>query len=338
MERGQVATSPVPGVDPGPWPARLALGTFLSALPLVLFGGSVTTLGAGMAVEGWLVAEGHFMVLFPVEEWFRDTATFVEHTHRLFGVLVGLFAVATVVATFLRDRRASVRAFSLAGLLAVCGQGTLGGFRVLENSPHLAFLHGALAQAVFALLFAGWLVQRRSWRASAPEPGATRPSVGLVGLSALTAVAVYGQVFLGAWYRHQLRPSPQEGAGQALVLHLAAAFAVTGLVVVLALALSQRAEPRLRRLARGLFAVLGLQVLLGLVAWLGYQPAGVGPLEWIVSVGHVLGGGLLLSGTVAAALWTLRLRRLVGSDPAAAPAAPRTRARELGSPALGDAR
>ena len=139
--------------EPGPWPHRLALAAALAAVPLVLFGGSVTTIGAGMAVDGWLVAEGHFLLFFPVEQWFHDTATFVEHTHRLFGVLVGIFALASVVASFLRERPAA-RVLSLGALIAVCAQGTLGGLRVLEDDSELAFLHGALAQAVFALLCA----------------------------------------------------------------------------------------------------------------------------------------------------------------------------------------
>ena len=53
--------------DPGLWPARAALASVVFAVPLVLFGGSVTTLGAGMAVDGWLVAEGHFLLFFPLE-------------------------------------------------------------------------------------------------------------------------------------------------------------------------------------------------------------------------------------------------------------------------------
>ena len=140
--------------------------SLLSAVPLVLFGGSVTTLGAGMAVEGWLVAEGHFLLFFPIESWFRDTETFVEHTHRLFGVLVGLFAVLAVGAAF-RSGSRRARVVTTIALLCVVGQGAVGGFRVLEDAPELAFMHGVLAQGVFAMLGVCALVTSRAW-ASAP--------------------------------------------------------------------------------------------------------------------------------------------------------------------------
>ena len=48
---------------------------------------------------------GHFsdfLLFFPLESWLRDTATFVEHTHRLFGVLVGLL-LATLTGWSILD-------------------------------------------------------------------------------------------------------------------------------------------------------------------------------------------------------------------------------------------
>ena len=47
--------------------------------------------------------------------------------------------------------------------------------------------------------------------------------------------------------------------------------------------------------------------LLGLLAWMGYRPGAIAPLEWALSVAHVLVGGLLLAQVVAAAMWSARL-------------------------------
>lgn len=288
----------------------------LSAVPLVLFGGSVTTLGAGMAVEGWLVAEGHFLLFFPVESWFRDVGTFVEHTHRLFGVLVGLCAIATVVTTWRLDARRAARALSVIALLAVCGQGALGGFRVLEDSPSLAFLHGAVAQAVFALLFACAVYLSPRWRAeAAPRRRATR----LPALAVATVGLVLAQSTLGAWYRHSLRPTPVEDAGARLWIHVAGAVLVFVAVTALARAVKRgaahaapgAAREALTRTARGMHALLGVQVLLGLLAWLGYRPDAIGPLEWGLSIAHVLCGALLLATCTAGAMW---LRRAFAAD------------------------
>src|SRR5688500_7568632 len=84
------------------WRRRLALATLALALPLAFFGGSVTTLGAGLAIDGWLILEpgrgDWFLWFYPLEQWFRDVGTFVEHSHRLLGSGVGLLAIATAVA------------------------------------------------------------------------------------------------------------------------------------------------------------------------------------------------------------------------------------------------
>jgi len=291
------------------WAYRFALCAAVSAVPLVLFGGSVTTLGAGMAVEGWLIAEGHFMLLFPLDQWFRDTATFVEHTHRLFGALVGMFAVAAVIASFLPGRSPhtrGARTLSAAALLAVCAQGTLGGFRVLENDPELAFLHGASAQAVFALLCASALVLHRGWRQGAGSP--QRAGGGPRVLAFTTMLLVYGQIVLGAWYRHALRPTPSDEAGARFAWHLFAALAVAIFVVALITVCRRLDGALFRRSARRLGWVLSLQVLLGVVAWVGYRPGAVGVLEWGLSILHVLGGGLLLTQTIFIWMWMERSR------------------------------
>ena len=139
-------------IGASPWPSRLALTAALFAVPLFVFGGAVTTLGAGMAVDGWLDAEGHFLPLFPLEKWFRDGATFVEHTHRMFGMLVGLCTVALLVVTIKArfssaGARRSARRIAALALAAVCAQGAVGGFRVLELSNSCAPNWRSLLQA-----------------------------------------------------------------------------------------------------------------------------------------------------------------------------------------------
>ncbi len=283
---------------------RLALLTAFAAVPLILFGGSVTTLGAGMAVDGWLVAEGHFLPFFPIEKWFRDTATMVEHTHRLFGVLVGLLAVATLAAGIV-ERRPWM---PLVSLLAVCGQGALGGFRVLQASPDLAFLHGALAQGVFALLCAVAVVLSPAFAET--RPGSVPRSRAVARAAWSAALVVYAQIAVGAWYRHGLRgDAPASDADLRLALHLGGAFLVfltVFAVIGRAKALAQEGSfgpSILHTYANRLALLLGVQAGLGLFAWAGRDGGGtVTALEWVTSVLHVLFGGLLLAQTLAVAL------------------------------------
>lgn len=314
------------------WPHRLALATLVAAIPLVVFGGTVTSLQAGMAIDGWLVVEpgrgDYFLLTYPVERWFRDVGTFVEHTHRLFGSLVGFLAIATVVATFVARLGAGARALSVTALLAVCAQGTLGGFRVLENSPELAFLHGAFGQAVFAVLAAQQVATSRRWRDTVPS--ACKHARPLERLSLAAVGVVYATVFLGAWLRHT-----QTLLG--LVLHVAGVIASAALVLALASRLRAAAAARaeggsdrsvLRGVRARLLALLATQVALGLAAfWIVFVAVGPDAHEVhqsILPTLHVLVGALLLAQTVAAAMWS---RRVVCTAPVKSAA--------LGQPSLG---
>jgi hypothetical protein len=199
-------------------------------------------------------------------------------------------------------------------LLAVCLQGTLGGLRVLENEPRLAFLHGALAQLVFAFLCANAVLFSHTWHAEHGGTRGARTERRAFARTALVALAVtYAQVVLGAWYRHGLRPTPVEGSSLRLLLHGLGAV----LVIVLLTAVLRRAEQLrtaesalpvgLARALRRLPVLLLVQLVLGGLAWAGFRPDTLGPAEWALSVAHVLGGALLLANLGVIALWSQRL-------------------------------
>jgi cytochrome c oxidase assembly protein subunit 15 len=307
---------PAPDAAPSRWPRRLALATLFAAVPLVFFGGTVTTLRAGLAIDGWLILEpgrgDHFLWFYPIEKWFRDTGTFVEHTHRQIGSLVGLLAIATVIVTFACDKRRVARALAATALLAIIAQGVLGGLRVLERSTDLAFLHGSFGQAVFALLGALAVVLSPAWQ-RAGRHLATRAGV-LHARAMFTVAAVYVQIVIGAWLRHSASPV-------ALALHLVAVLAVVATVWLLASELKLAADEigsndglsraRLARYRKVLLAILGAQILLGVLAFLsvyvlyGRQPTVVE--QSLFPTLHVMGGAALLLTTVCAALWSHRL-------------------------------
>jgi cytochrome c oxidase assembly protein subunit 15 len=295
-----------------PWPRRFAGAAALVLVPLFLFGGSVTTLGAGMAVQGWWNAEGHFLPFFPLEKWFRDLGTFVEHSHRQFGMLIGLLMLAAIVTTFRWDRRPSARWLVSLAFGAICVQGWIGGSRVLENSPGLAFLHGSFGQIVFACLAAVWVHQSPAWR----EPGSGDRSAAAPSprLAWLAVVLVWIQSTLGGWYRHTLRTGMSGDAAGRLGMHLIGAFCVLGLVLVLAAALQRAAQadphaPWGRQRAK-LLALVAIQFALGFLAF-GLE--GVGPVgfaEWLTATAHVLVGAALLAQCVTVAMFS---RRATGS-------------------------
>jgi cytochrome c oxidase assembly protein subunit 15 len=294
-----------------PWPRRFALATLWASVPLILFGGTVTTLRAGMAEDGWLAPDGYWLWLYPLELRLRSAGVFVEHHHREIGSLVGLLAIGLVFSTWRCDRRRSTRGLALATLAAIGLQGTIGGLRVLENDPSLAFLHGALAHAVFALIGANACLLAADW----PTAGRTvSDRAGALSRATLTGVlVVYAQIVAGAWLRHS-------GAPAALALHLVLAAAVLFEVLRAARHLAQAGSERLARAARRLRLLVGLQLLLGAAAALGvYGYSGgfqgqVSGFELVFATLHVLVGALLLWQTLAAALWTRRLLEPAPAD------------------------
>ncbi|MBI5364425.1 MAG: COX15/CtaA family protein [Planctomycetes bacterium] len=302
-----------------PWPRRLAWATWCATIPLVFFGGSVTSLHAGLAIDGWWVVDpgkgDFFLPLYPLDRWVHSLGAFVEHTHRLLGMLVGLLAIATVVAAFLREKRGLPRALALLGLVAIVGQGVLGGLRVLEKSTDLAFLHGSIGQAVFALLGAAAFAMAPSEAASG-RVAAEAPAQKRLLLAALAATAVvYAQIVIGAWLRH----------GQslvALVAHVVMLMFVAGAVTFLAHALRKAAEENggaaderaLRRTGIALWSVFWAQLTLGMLAFVWvYVVVGKDrvPTELHQSFFptlHVLGGAALLFCCVASLVRALRRR------------------------------
>jgi cytochrome c oxidase assembly protein subunit 15 len=281
-----------------------------ASLPLILFGGSVTSLDAGMAVKGWLTVEStqgeRILWLYPLEDWFHNIGQFVEHSHRMVGTLVGLLAIGAVVSAFVTGASRSARKMTAFALIAVCFQGAIGGFRVLENSPELAFLHGALGQAVFACLVATAVMTSPRWNDATPV--STEGADDLRALATRSCVIVYTMIVSGAWLRHTNDP-------MALAIHLMLLMGVLGAVVVFfKRLLGMEADGQLEHLVtcgRRLSLVIKAQVILGVLAMLAvmvwYGPSAEGVHDSIMPTLHVLGGALLLGQCLASRMWVGRL-------------------------------
>lgn len=294
-----------------PWPRRAALSAALLTVPILLIGGTVTTLRVGMAVPDWPTTFQQNMFTYPLEEMLKDTGVFWEHSHRLWGALVGLAVLLTCALTLRYEPSKRLKALSVVALVAVSAQGVLGGFRVLENSRHLAFLHGTLAQGLFTLFASQALAHSRAWRGAAQR--ASAQALLLRKWGAGTAVAIYLQIALGAWVRHN-------GGMHALLAHIVLALVATGLVVLLAAGCGRAAgeggadAALWRGLKRRLHVVLGLQVVLGILTavWVYVVTGPTNPVsvgEAVFATLHVAVGALLLWTTVSCALWARRSLR-----------------------------
>jgi len=241
-----------------PWPFRLAALTAATTLILILMGGLVTNTGSALAVPDWPTTFGQNMFLFPWEKMVGGV--FYEHTHRLLGSLVGLLTVGLAVLLWRTDSRRSVRILGFVAVLAVIFQGVLGGMRVVLLENGLALIHGCFAQAFLALIVTLAVVTSRFWHAAADEP----PIVATSKLRTLVRVLVplvYAQLVFGAILTH---------TGQRLDAHLLFAGMVTlGVALLVTQVFSQEAQrSALRRPAVVLVALVGMQLSLGLAAYL----------------------------------------------------------------------
>ena len=321
-----------------------ALVTASTIFLLLITGGLVTSLEAGLAVPDWPNSFGHNMLLYPVSQ--MKGGVYYEHAHRLFGMLVGLATFTLAAICWRHEPRRWVKVLATALLLAVCVQGLMGGLRVtgsltlaqdrslLAPSTLIAIAHGVFGQLVFATAALLAAVTSASWL-GAPAPLVSPASPGTRTAALVAPCVLLFQLLLGAAYRH-LQVPPTE-AGKAIshptwAMHGHLGFAVIALLAVLFAASRMsgagRAVPSLRPLGRcgtSMALVVALQVLLGFVAW-GAVMMRRGPAipswETISTAAHQATGALLMMLAVQGAAWSRR--SLAGAaTTAAAPGAAR---------------
>jgi cytochrome c oxidase assembly protein subunit 15 len=291
----------------------LAAWTFV----LLTVGGVVTGKEAGLSVPDWPLSYG---TINP-PNWTRTPNVFEEHLHRLLGWGVGLLVVLLVVLLHRRDRRPWMRRLGWAVLGTVIAQGVIGGyFRVVLLQHGMAVVHGVLGQAFFCLVVAVALFTSPGWR-DAPAPVEDAGARRLRLLSLAAAVAFLLQVVIGALIRHSR-------IGHSF-LHVLPHAAWGVLCAVLAFSCRIQASrvagglPALRRPALLLDAGTGIQILLGLGAYLantaGFEERVRPHSQVAASSVHQAFGAILLA---AAVVLHLRARRLLRDPEAAHAAAP----------------
>jgi cytochrome c oxidase assembly protein subunit 15 len=283
-----------------PWPHRWAWLLACATFPLVWWGGFVTATGSGMAFKDWLTSDGVFMPLYP---WLSSAGDkFIEHGHRLLGMLAGVLTIALLISLYIAEPRRWVRRFGVALLVGVIAQGILGGMRVVLDERMLALIHGCTGPLFFAAAAAMVAVTSPRWTESSTTPvvgSLTSPK--LLRLAILTAVLAYLQLVVGAVVRH----SPlmlSEGAASifqiAVYFHVILALAVTFHVLLLAhKCFWSRVS---RTLSTSLALLIGVQLLLGVSTWM----LKYGMPQWATGIIGETGHFNRATGTASAAIVT----------------------------------
>jgi cytochrome c oxidase assembly protein subunit 15 len=287
-----------------------------AAVPLLFLGAEVTTKKVGMVDPVGLREPWHLLTI--MDRALHEIGLLIEHSHRAVGFIVGICIIVLAVALWLREPRRWVCWLGTAALAGVCIQGLLGIFRVNLHAlvgRELALVHGCVAQLVFAMLVSLALCTSRHWTGSSAE-AFTESNPRLQRWSIVTAVLIYMQLVLGALVRHTSSPLGPRG-------HLLAAFAVVAAVMWLVkLAVDQPASRGLIASVATLGVVVGLQLMLGVEAWMLKFSAGVsmadlrpiGAKEEVVRTAHFLVGSGVFATSVATmfeahrhAVWNFRL-------------------------------
>jgi cytochrome c oxidase assembly protein subunit 15 len=303
-ERETILSHTAPG---GVWLHRWALLTVCATIVLLGLGSAVTTVQAGMADPVWPTRPTALME--SSVEQLADIRYVVEHSHRLAGYVVGCCAIVLAAWLWRSEPRRWVCWLGIAALVGVSLQGLIGGLRVTEHARwglEFRILHGCFAQVVLALLVGVAVLTWPRWtdRDVVAEVSLQRWSLLALGL-------VYLQMVFGVILRHTYHPLFQR-------LHLLTAFgALAAIVWFVKLAFERRAGDRILAIAAAALACLvGLQLVLGVEAWMVQLSSGTVPellpltnRRVVVRTAHVLGGSLLLTATVVVFALSQRGRR-----------------------------
>jgi heme a synthase len=278
---------------------KYAVFTACSTFLLLIAGALVTSNDAGLSVPTWPLAWGSVtppMVGGIVYEW----------SHRVIAASVGFLTIILAAWLWVAAKREWMRWLGLAALGGVVAQGILGGLTVrMYQPPAVSAAHATLAQLFFSTVVAIAFFTSSWWQSDLPElEDAGAPRVR--SLTIWTISAVFLQLILGAAFRHK---------GFGIIPHLIGAVIVTILVFMTAGALKRRfpSSQPLRKCARLLHILIGVQLLLGAGAWWSRvvaarfpQPI---PVMVTLTVVHTVTGALLLATALMTTLVSYRMLR-----------------------------
>ena len=303
---------------------------------VVTLGAFTTSIHGGMAFPDWPLSNGS---INPAG-WLSEIDKFAEHSHRLFGSVMGLLAIGLVAWLQLREERGWLRTLGWAALAIVIIQGVLGGTRVLLDTiavpgfemslgQMLRIPHGILAQIYVCVLFAIASGLSRPWIEGAAATVATEGADAGVGskirrLAVVSTLLVFGQLIVAAVMRHNnaglaiptfpltpdggLIPSAWDFRVAIHFAHRVMAVVLTGALVWLVISLwrSSTVGRGLKRAAGLIVALLTVQILLGAVTvWSMRNP--------YYTTAHVIGGVSILA-TVFTVTWWLHRDAIARRD------------------------
>ena len=307
------------------WQYEFFVSVSLLVFLMLVTGGLVTGLEAGLAVPDWPNSYGHNMLLYPLTEMIssENDGIFFEHAHRLTGMFVGIASLVMLVCAWRWSSNKVVRATATVVFFMVCLQGLLGGLRVtgyltlsqdrelLNPNVWIGVVHGVVGQLIFAGFV--WIAAMMSpaWK---DDSTANKTNRGDVRLGWVLVCSMVLQLILGAVYRHMLGDETlAPKATHILYTHIFIAFVVLIVVVIFALRLLAYDHRVLKTYGKLLLTLVGVQLLLGggaLIAIIINKGVEIPTYEVVLTTLHQANGALLLGASVASLAWVKRACRV----------------------------
>ncbi|MCA8831285.1 COX15/CtaA family protein [Hymenobacter pini] len=254
-----------------------------------------------------------------IETDFNPVKTWIEYVNRLVGALIGVFVFGTVVFALPYWRRDPVVFWLAFGSFLLTGvQGWLGSLVVSTNLlPIMVTIHMGLALLIVAMLLYAVDRSQRDTEAEV-EPVRALPGLTLVLWSAV--LLTFGQIVLGTQVREQIdliaaaanylnRAGWVEQLGGAFRFHRTLSAVLLLLNVYLAYRLYTLPSRRLHWLATAILALIGGEILAGVVLAYFSFPAAVQPVH--LTLATLLFGAQFLA--VVAYHRATKLRRQVAT-------------------------
>lgn len=308
---------------------KLALVTTAITYLLILVGGLVRAVGAGLGCPDWPKCFGSWVPPFRADQLpagfdplsFNAALTWTEYLNRLLGVMVGFLIFATLAAAIARHRRTRrVLWPTTAAFLLVGFQGWLGG-RVVAHGlePWIVTAHLVVALVIVSLLL--YATVNAFFPDAAPAPSPERRLIGR-GAYALIALTL-AQVAVGTQVRSRMDDAAAAGhareellgtVGAVDMAHRNAALVVLAGAIALFVAVRRRPQGPawLRGAAAAVVALTLAQIGAGVIlATLGLPRA--------AQVAHLTLASLLLGAETLVALLAYRLPEASAPEPATPP-------------------
>ncbi len=291
----------MPGVSNRTLLRPLALASLIANIGLVVTGAAVRLTSSGLGCPTWPKCTDESYTSTPE----MGVHGAIEFGNRVLGIILGLIALACLVAALLdRPRRRSLVLLALAAGLGIPGQGVIGGITVLTGlNPWVVGLHFLLSMALIAVTYALWKRTAEGDRPRRFLVPAPLPSLARVLTVVSAAVLVLGVVVTGSGPHAGDRNAKRNGLDPEAVsqAHADVVFLLIGLSVGLWFALRAVRAPSPAIKAAGILIVVELaQGLIGFVQYFTNLP--------VILVGaHMLGACLVWVATLSV-LWSLRER------------------------------